>query len=78
MMAITESDHRPAAFYAAGAPNADSARYAVATDQPSDARRISSSDLPSGCVPDVPAQRRPVQAADRRPGVGELRGPAQI
>ena len=30
---------------------AESARYAVATDQPSDARRISSSDLPSGCVP---------------------------
>jgi hypothetical protein len=43
MMAVTESDHRPVGFYAAGAPNAESGRWIFLPTAFLDARRSPSS-----------------------------------
>jgi hypothetical protein len=68
MMAITESDHRPVGFYAAGAPNAESEWLWVASPARACARRSAGSARCSGLRVGRARSARSQGPAARRPG----------
>ena len=62
MMAVTESDHRPVGFYAAGAPNAEYFQLTTGTPRRGNVRRRSSYVQADGHPP-PPARRANVTHA---------------